>query len=71
VVVILTSAGVVEVLVQELLHGVLARKDPSRQAVVGAIFLFQNKEAKGRHTSLAALAMSEKAAGADIVNERG
>lgn len=58
-----TRAGVVEVLVQELLRRLLAFSDPAcRSCTMSGI------QGRLRHTSLAALAMSEKAAGADIVN---
>lgn len=54
-----TSAGVIEVLVKELLPGQVLR-----QYKVTYLSWVNIKE----HTSLAALAMSEKAAGADIVD---
>lgn len=63
-----TSAGVVEILVKELLRRMLARKSFPVSCLL-SIFAKQRKPQE--HTSLAALAMSEKEAGADIMNVRG
>lgn len=76
-----TRANVVEILVQELLkrQNILAqrffffRDKPVLFILVGVEFPGKKHAKVGwkkRHTSLAALAMSEKAAGADILDYR-
>lgn len=61
----LTGAGVVEVLVEELWEA----RNQSLQC--SSATSNKQSEISGRHTSLLALAMSEKAAGAAIVNTKG
>lgn len=65
-----TSAGVVEILVQELLRRLLARKSLPEELSPAKVGQHASGNSE-QHTSLAALAMSEKAAGADIVREGG
>lgn len=61
----LTRVGVVEILVEELLGLKISTELGLHYAVYHK---FSTKQEDSKHTSLAALAISEKAAGADMVN---